>query len=86
VGLAVYPQILVYVPPRAGRQEIWSCVPWDSEPRITVLARPSINILEWTVYPLSLLGNGSINTFPQQRRIVAGVVFYAIHVVSKGSR
>jgi hypothetical protein len=36
--------------------------------------------------PLSLLGNGSVNTFPRQREIVGGVVFYAVRVVSKGNR
>jgi hypothetical protein len=38
------------------------------------------------VSPLSLLGNGSVNTFPRPRRIVVGVVFYAFHIVSKESR
>jgi hypothetical protein len=33
--------------------------------------------------PLSLLGNGSVNMFPQQRRILGGVVLYAVCVVSK---
>jgi hypothetical protein len=36
--------------------------------------------------PLSLLGNNSGTTYPQQRRIVGGVVFYEIRVVSKDSR
>jgi hypothetical protein len=36
--------------------------------------------------PLSLLGNGSVNTFSRQRGIVGGVVFYAVRVVSKDSR
>jgi hypothetical protein len=36
--------------------------------------------------PLSLLDNGSINTFPRQRKIVGGVIFYAVRVVSKESR
>jgi hypothetical protein len=36
--------------------------------------------------PLSLLGNGSVNTFPRQTGIVGGVVFYKIGVVSKESR
>jgi hypothetical protein len=35
---------------------------------------------------LSLLGNSSVNTFLRQRSIVGGVVFYAVHVVSKESR
>jgi hypothetical protein len=36
--------------------------------------------------PISLLGSGSVNTFPRQRRIVGGVVFYVVLVVSKESR
>jgi hypothetical protein len=35
--------------------------------------------------PLSLSGNSSVKTFPRQRRIVVGVVFYAVRVVSKES-
>jgi hypothetical protein len=35
--------------------------------------------------PLLLLGNGSVNTFPQQRGIVGGVVFYSVRVVSNES-
>jgi hypothetical protein len=31
--------------------------------------------------PLPLLGNGSVNTFQRQRRIVRGVVFYKVRVV-----
>jgi hypothetical protein len=33
--------------------------------------------------PLSLLGNNSVKTFPRQRRIAGGVVFYAVRVVSR---
>jgi hypothetical protein len=36
--------------------------------------------------PLSLLGKNSVKTFPRQRRIVGGVVFYAVHDISKESR
>jgi hypothetical protein len=35
---------------------------------------------------LSLLGNGSINTFPRQEGIVRSVVSFAVRVISKGSR
>jgi hypothetical protein len=35
--------------------------------------------------PLFLLGNSSVKTFPRQRKIAGGVVFYATHVVSKAS-
>jgi hypothetical protein len=37
-----------------------------------------------SIYPLSFLGNNSLKTFPRQRRIVGGVVFYAVRVLSKG--
>jgi hypothetical protein len=41
------------------------------------------------VYPLSLLGNGPVNTFPRQRiyktRILGSVVFYAVRFVLKVS-
>jgi hypothetical protein len=33
--------------------------------------------------PLLLLVNGSVNTFPRHRGNVGGVVYYAVHVVSK---
>jgi hypothetical protein len=36
--------------------------------------------------PLSLEGNGSVNTFSPQQRIVGGVVFYAVCVASKENR
>jgi hypothetical protein len=36
--------------------------------------------------PLPLLGNKSIKTFPRQRKIVRGVVFYAVSVILKKSR
>jgi hypothetical protein len=35
---------------------------------------------------LSLLGKGSVNTFPWQRIIVGDVVFYVVSVVSKESK
>jgi hypothetical protein len=38
-----------------------------------------------SMYPVSLLGNGSVNTFPRQKGIV-GHVFYAVRVASKESR
>jgi hypothetical protein len=36
--------------------------------------------------PLPFLGNGSVNTFPKQRRIVGGIVFNAVCAVSEKSR
>jgi hypothetical protein len=34
-------------------------------------------------FALSLLGNGAANTLPRQQRIVADIVFWSVHVVSK---
>jgi hypothetical protein len=39
-----------------------------------------------SVYPLTLLCNNSVKTFPRQRRIVGGFVLYAVSVVSKEIR
>jgi hypothetical protein len=36
--------------------------------------------------PLSLLGNNSVKKFPQQRRIVGGIIFYVGRVISNESR
>jgi hypothetical protein len=36
--------------------------------------------------PLVLLGNKLVKIFPQERRIVGGIVFYAVPVVAKRSR
>jgi hypothetical protein len=38
------------------------------------------------VFFLNGVANGSVNTFPRQRRIVGGVVFCAVRLVSKESR
>jgi hypothetical protein len=83
-GSASVSPVLVHVLPK--RSKTWSWVPWDGEPRITVLARSSSSLLDWTVYPPTLLDNSSINKFPRQRRIVGGVVFSAVRVVSNESR
>jgi hypothetical protein len=42
----------------------------------------------WTglCIPIPLPGNGSVNTFLRQRRIVGAIVFCAVRVVSKESR
>jgi hypothetical protein len=85
-------QILVYVPPKRwseGSQtsdnKIWPWVLWDSEAKITVLARANSNLLDWIGLCISvwLVGNGLVNTFPRQRRNVGSAVLYAARVVSK---
>jgi hypothetical protein len=35
------------------------------------------------VYPLSLLGNGSLSFVPRQRRIVGDVVFYGVRIIKR---
>jgi hypothetical protein len=37
------------------------------------------------MHPLIVQDNGSVNTVPRQQRIVGGVVFYAVRIVSKES-
>jgi hypothetical protein len=37
----------------------------------------------WSVYPLSLLGNGLVTTFLWQQRTVVGIIFYVVRVISK---
>jgi hypothetical protein len=44
-----------------------------------------ITLLSVSVSLLSLLGKGSVNTFPRQRT-VERIVFYAVRIVSKESR
>jgi hypothetical protein len=36
-----------------------------------------------SVYPLSLLCNGLVNTFLWQQRTVGGIIFYVVRVISK---
>jgi hypothetical protein len=40
-----------------------------------VLHKSHQSVCLYVYPPLSLLGNGSVNTFPRQRRIIRGVVF-----------
>jgi hypothetical protein len=69
----------------------WSWVSCDSQLRILVLVGVSSNLLDWagvdrTVYPFIVARQRLLNTLPRQRRIVGGVVFYEIRVISKESR
>jgi hypothetical protein len=63
----------------------WVCIRvwWQLSPsqRRTSLI-PPINLWFYLCILLSLLGNGSVNTFPWQGGIIYGVVFYAVRVVS----
>jgi hypothetical protein len=37
----------------------------------------------WSVYPLSFLDNGLVNTFLWQHRSVGSIIFYVVHVIPK---
>jgi hypothetical protein len=64
-----------------NKRRIVGCVVFYA---VHVVSKESLRVC--LCIPLSLLGNGSINTFPRQRGIVGGIVFYAVRVVSKESR
>jgi hypothetical protein len=44
---------------------------------VRVLSKESLSVC----LPLLLLGNNLVKTFPRQRRIAGGIVFYAIRVL-----
>jgi hypothetical protein len=71
------------IPPIVERQRLGKHVP--AAKNIRNNGRNVGRVCLWVCLciPLSLLGNNSVKTFPRQRRIVRGVVFYTIHVVSK---
>jgi hypothetical protein len=73
------------------------CILWQLSPAQRRTSLPSMCVYVYPSYHcqatgrlrvsfLSVLGNGSVNTFPRQLRILRGVVFYVVRVVSKGSR
>jgi hypothetical protein len=79
--------------PRVARQQLGRHVPAATNTRdnrrivrgivfYTVRVVSSVSVC----IPQTLLDNGSVNTFPQQRIIFRGTAFYAVRVVSKESR
>jgi hypothetical protein len=62
-----------------------TCKNWRTVGRVAVWSLSYQRKVCGSVYPPSFLGNGSVNTFPRQRRIVGDVVFYAVRFVSKKS-
>jgi hypothetical protein len=75
-----------YIPHFGARQRLGKHVPAATNMRNNnrIVGRACL----WVCLriPLSLLGNNSVNTFPLLRRIVGGVVFYAVRVETKESR
>jgi hypothetical protein len=73
-------------PPFIARQRLGKSVP-----AATITSNDRIifgRVCLWVCLciPLSLLGSNSVKMFPRQRRIVGGVVFYAVGVVSKENK
>jgi hypothetical protein len=75
--------VCIYIPPIVGRQRSGKDVPAATNDTVEELLDEWICV---SVYPLSLLGNNTVKTFPRLRIIIGGVVFYAVRVVSKESR
>jgi hypothetical protein len=85
------------IPPIITRQRLYERVPAAkntcNNKRIVgcvvfyaVLVLPNKNLWVCLCISLSLLGNNSVKSFPRQRKIVGGVVFYVVHIASKESR
>jgi hypothetical protein len=92
VCLYVYPSCRWYadsvkcIPPFTARQRLGKHVPEAKNTRNNRRITGHMCLWVCLYIPLSLLGNNSVKTFPLQWKIVGGVVFYAVHVVSKESR
>jgi hypothetical protein len=77
-------------PPNVTRQRLGKCIPhFVTRQRLGKHVSAAINIrnnrriLGRLCIPLSLLSNGSVKTFPPQRRNIWGVVFHPVRVISK---
>jgi hypothetical protein len=88
MGLSVYPPIL-------ARQQLGKHVLAGTNTRnsrtagrviFCAVRDESKSLVGLYMYPPITASNGSVNTFPRQRRIVGGDVLYAVHVLSKESR
>jgi hypothetical protein len=72
------------IPPFSARQRLGNTFPPQ---RIQATSEELLGVCVWVCLciPLLLLGNNSVKTFPRERKIVGGIVFYAVLVVSKES-
>jgi hypothetical protein len=74
--------LYVYPPPFIAKQRLGKHVPAPTNTRNNRRIFGCVCLC----LPLSLLGHNSIKTFPRHRKIVGGVVFYAIHVWNESRR
>jgi hypothetical protein len=74
------------IPPFIARQLLGKHVPAATNTRNIWRIAGRVCLWVCLCIPLLLLGNNSVKTFTRQRRIVGGVVFYAVRVVPKESR
>jgi hypothetical protein len=82
---SLYPPILSSVSLDQFFYETWY-VYYGTSARLNGVLHKSLPLVHVCVSLLSLLGNGSVKTFPPQRRIFGGVAFYAVRVLSNESR
>jgi hypothetical protein len=86
----------MFIPPIVARQRLGKHVPAAKDTRnsrrighvifYAVRVLPKETLWVCLCIPLSLLGNKSVKTFPRERWISGGVVFYTVRVVSKERR
>jgi hypothetical protein len=74
------------IPPVVARQRLGKHVPAATNTRNNRRIVERMRVWICLCIPLLFLGNNSAKTFRRQQRIVGGVVFYVVHVVSKENR
>jgi hypothetical protein len=74
------------IPPFVARQWLSKHVPTATNTRNNRRTVGCVCLWVCLCIPLSLLGNNSVKTFPRQWRIVGGIVFYVVGVISEESR
>jgi hypothetical protein len=75
-----------YIPPFIARQRLGKHVPTATNTRKNRGIAGRVSLWVCLCISLSLLGNNSVQKFPQQRSIVGGVVLYAVLVVLEERR
>jgi hypothetical protein len=74
------------IPPFIARQRLCKHVPATTNTRNNKRIVERMCLWVCLLISRSLLGNSSVETLPRQRRIVGGIVLYAVRAVSKESR
>jgi hypothetical protein len=78
-------KVVLWVSPFVARQRLGKHIPTATNTCKNGRIVERVCLWVCLCIPLPLLGNNSVYTFPGQRRIFGGVVFYAVLVVSKES-